>query len=47
MFTDSNYVDGGNPYKIGYWVTDSLSLGQVVVDGIEYSEQRVKQRLML
>lgn len=42
MFTDSNYVDGGNPYKIGYWVTDSISLGQVVVDDIEYSEQKSK-----
>jgi hypothetical protein len=43
MFTDSNYVDGGNPYKIGYMGSkDSLSLGQVVVNGVEYEEQRTK-----
>jgi len=39
MFTDSNYVDGGNPYKIGYWCSEGLCLGQVVVDGIEFEEQ--------
>jgi hypothetical protein len=43
IFTDSNYVDGGNPYKIGYMGSkDSLSLGQVVVDGVEYYEQTNK-----
>ena len=39
MFTDSNYVDGGNPYKIGYWCSDGLCLGQVAVDGVEFEEQ--------
>jgi hypothetical protein len=42
MFSDTNYVDGGNPFKIAYMGTDSLSLGQVVVDGIEYEEQKSK-----
>lgn len=43
MFTDSNYVDGGNPYKIGYWCSDGLCLGQVVVDGVEFMEQTTRQ----
>jgi hypothetical protein len=43
MFTDINYVDGGNPYKIEYWCSEGLCLGQVVVDGVEYMEQTTKQ----
>lgn len=42
MFTDSSYVDGGNPFKIAYFCGDSISLGQVVVDGMEYEEQKNK-----
>jgi hypothetical protein len=43
MFTDSNYVDGGNPYRIEYWCSEGLCLGQVVVDGVEFMEQTTKQ----
>ena len=43
MFTDRHYVDGGNPYKIAYWGTPGLCLGQVVVDGAEYAEQQSKE----
>lgn len=39
MFTDSNYVDGGNPFRIAYMSPKEYSLGQVVVDGVEYKEQ--------
>jgi hypothetical protein len=39
MFTDRNYVDGGNPFKIEYWTRRGLCLGQVVVNGKEYAEQ--------
>ena len=42
MFTDSLYVDGGNPFKISYFCGDSISLGQVLVDGMEYEEQKSK-----
>lgn len=42
MFTDSNYVDGGNPFKIAYFCGDSITLGQVVVDSMEYEEQKNK-----
>jgi hypothetical protein len=39
MFTDTNYVDGGNPFKITFWSTSNRSTGQVVVDGAEYTEK--------
>jgi len=42
MFTDTNYTDGGNPFKIGYWCSPRLCLGQVVVDGAEYAEQATR-----
>jgi len=43
MFTDSNYVDGGNPYKISYMGAKGNCLGQVVVDGMDFEEQTTKQ----
>jgi hypothetical protein len=39
MFKDSSYVDGGNPYKIGYFGSPEFCLGQVIIDGIEFREQ--------
>jgi hypothetical protein len=39
MFTDSAYVDGGNPYKIYHGAVDGWCIGQVVVDGQDYAEQ--------
>ncbi|MEX1015822.1 MAG: hypothetical protein WDZ31_03670 [Phycisphaeraceae bacterium] len=39
IFTDKHYVDGGNPYRIGYWMRRGMTLGHVVVDGEEYAEQ--------
>lgn len=46
MFTDSNYVDGGNPFKIGYFGSPKYCLGQVLVDGIEYKEQTSHKNAM-
>lgn len=45
LFTDDRYVDGGNPFKIEFWSDarkPARSLGDVVVDGVEYEEQGSK-----
>jgi len=42
MFTDSNYVDGGNPYKIGYFGSTGYCVGQVVVDDVDFKEQTTR-----
>src|SRR5665648_567047 len=42
MFSDSNYVDGGNPYKISYMGTKGNCVGQIVVDGVDFEEQTAR-----
>jgi hypothetical protein len=37
MFSDTHYIDGGNPFRIQYGDKD-LSCGQVVVDGVDCTE---------
>lgn len=45
LFRDDHYVDGGNPFKIAYAMEEATprSLGQVVVNGEEWEEQRTKE----
>lgn len=39
MFTDTNYVDGGNPFKVAYMSPNNICVGQLVVDGVEYTKK--------
>ncbi|HZK97156.1 MAG TPA: right-handed parallel beta-helix repeat-containing protein [Prolixibacteraceae bacterium] len=42
IFIDSNYVDGGNPFKLSYMGVKGNCLGQVVVDGVDFIESTTR-----